>query len=322
MFAVTTRVRRWSLALAVITVQVVAFAAAFALEQPTAYAAFAVLSAAILALGSGRGVFETLLAVFGTVLLLALGLPILMIVARQDPGLVLQKAASEDVQRALYLSVYGPLLSALLVTALGVPVAYLLSRGFTGQQFVESLIDLPLVVPHSVAGLAVLFAFGKGAAVPWMPVLGTLWGMVVAMSFVSAPFAVNAAREGFESIDRRVEQAARSLGASQFETFRRVHLPLAFRGVFTGGLLAWARSVSEFGAVAIVAYNVRNVSLPGLGEAAYTQTAPVLIFNVFTSQSLADSGAVAVLLLALCTLIFLVVRWVVYDSDGTHGGIA
>ncbi|MFB6082002.1 MAG: ABC transporter permease [Halanaeroarchaeum sp.] len=320
MSALPTRVRRWSVALAVVTVQAIAFAVAIAADVPTAYAVFAVASSAVLAWGTGRGVFETLLAVFGTLLLLALGLPLLMIVARQDPALVAETALSPEVQRALYLSVYAPLLSALFVTVLGVPVAYLLARGFAGQQFVESLVDLPLVVPHSVAGLAVLFAFGRGAALPSLSVYGTLVGMVLAMSFVSAPFAVNAAREAFESVDRRVEQAARSLGASPYETFKRVHAPLAARGMLTGGLLAWARAVSEFGAVAMVAYNV-EVFFPGTWSTVRTQHAPVYIYNTFLSEGLAESGAVAVLLLAVCALIFLAVRWLAYDTSGSHGGI-
>ncbi|MFB6070131.1 MAG: ABC transporter permease [Halanaeroarchaeum sp.] len=321
MSAIPTRLRRWTVVLAVLTIQVVAFAAAIVADVPTAYAVFALVSSAVLAYGTGRGAFETLLAVFGTLLLLALGLPILMIVARQDPSLVAEKAASREVQRALYLSVYGPLLSALAVTVLGVPVAYLLSRGFAGQQFVESLVDLPLVVPHSVAGLAVLFAFGEGATFPSLSVYGSMTGMVLAMAFVSAPFAVNAAREGFEAVDGRVEQAARSLGASQVSTFLRVHLPLAARGTLTGGLLAWARSVSEFGAVAMVAYNV-EVFFPITGNTKTTQHAPVYIYNTFLSNGLAESGAVAVLLLTLCTAIFLAVRWIAYDATSSHGGIA
>lgn len=306
--------------LSVVTVQTIAFAAAIALDAPTAYAAFAVVSAALLAYGSAKNWFYTVVAAFGTLLLLAVGLPILMIVARQRPDLVVDKALSPEVHRVLYLSIYAPLLSAAAVTGLGTPLAYLLSRGFPGRQIVESLVDLPLVVPHSVAGLMVLFAFGKGAAFPQLSVYGTLAGMVLAMAFVSAPFAVNAAREAFEAIDVRVEQAARSLGASPYQTFKRIHVPLAARGILTGGLLAWARAVSEFGAVAIVAYNV-GFFYPPAGGTVTSQHAPVYIYNAFLSEGLHQSGAVAVLLLAICAAIFLLVRWLAYDSSDMHGGV-
>lgn|GEM_PF-29358 len=275
---------------------------------------FVALAGALAAV-AGAGGFDTVFALVGACILLALGLPILMIVGRQDPGLVLEKAANPEVQRSFYLTIFAPLLATLFTLSLGVPLAYLLARGFPGRPLVESLVDLPLVVPHSVAGLAVLFAFGRNAAFPNMDVYPTLLGMVLAMAFVSAPFAVNAAREGFEATDDHLAWAARSLGANRWETFKRVEAPLAVRGVLTGGVLAWARCVSEFGAVAVVAYNV-DVFYPPAGSDVTAQHAPVYIFRTFTSQGLDDSGAVAALLLVLVAVIFVVVRTVAYDDGG------
>ena len=311
--------------LAVLTVQFVAFAVALSVGYPGAYAVFAVCSAAALAVVHDRGAFGLAAASLGTVLLVALGLPLLLLVARQDPALVAEMAADPSVQQALYLSVYAPLLAALVSVAFGVPLALVLSRGFPGQALVESLVDLPLVVPHSVAGLAILFGFGEGGAfgglhfhVPVIDytfefaVLQTMLGMVLAMTFVSAPFAVNAAREAFEAVDTRVEWAARTLGANRFETFRRVTAPLAWRGVLTGGVLAWARAVSEFGAVAIVAYSV-EFFYPPAGEVT-GQHAPVFIYNTYLSSGLEQSGAMATLLLGLSAVIFLLVRTIAYDG--------
>lgn len=300
--------------LAVLSVQVVAFAVAVAVGYPGAYAGFAVLSAVAIAARRDRNSFEMLAAALGTTLLVALGLPLLMLVARQDAGIVTEMAADPAVQQALYLSVYAPLLAALASVALGVPLALVLARGFPGQELVESLVDLPLVVPHSVAGLAILFGFGQGGAFPQLEILGTVLGMVLAMTFVSAPFAVNAAREAFESVPTRVEWAARTLGANRFETFRRVTAPLAWRGVLTGGVLAWARAVSEFGAVAIVAYSV-DFFYPPKGEVT-GQHAPVFIYNTYLSAGLEESGAVATLLLVLSAVIFLLVRTIAYDEGG------
>ncbi|MFC4550195.1 MULTISPECIES: ABC transporter permease [Halorussus] len=313
--AVTARVPAGATVLAVVTVQVAAFAAAVAAGRPTLYAGFAVLSALALAVVRERGAFGALAATLGTVLLVALGLPLALLVARQDPALVAEMAADPAVRQALYLSVYAPLLAALASVAFSVPLAWVLARGFPGRALVESLVDLPLVVPHSVAGLAILFGFGKGGAFPQLKILGTMLGMVLAMTFVSAPFAVNAAREAFESVDTRVEWAARTLGASEFETFRRVTAPLAWRGMLTGGVLAWARAVSEFGAVAIVAYSVDFFFLPK-GESVTGQHAPVFIYNTYLSSGLEESGAVATLLLALSAAIFVVVRTLAYDDGG------
>jgi molybdate/tungstate transport system permease protein len=301
--------------LAVVSVQLVAFATAVAVGYPGAYAGFAVVSAGAIASWRDRGAFGILAATLGTTLLVALGLPLLMLVARQDLRFIAEMAADPAVQQALYLSIYAPLLAAVASVALGVPLALLLARGFSGQTLVESLVDLPLVVPHSVAGLAILFGFGQGGAFPQLEILGTVLGMVLAMTFVSAPFAVNAAREAFESVPTRVEWAARTLGANRFETFRRVTAPLAWRGVLTGGVLAWARAVSEFGAVAIVAYSVEFFYLPE-GQSLTAQHAPVFIYNTYLSAGLEESGAVATLLLALSAAIFLLVRTVAYDDGG------
>ena len=139
--------------------------------------------------------------------------------------------------------------------------------------------------------------------------------MVLALTFVSAPYAVNAAREAFEGIDDHLEYAARSHGASPFESFRRVHVPLAFRGIVTGGVLAWARGVSEFGAVAVVAYSVRFF-YPFAGGEAVSQHAPVFIFNTYTSAGLAEAGAVSFILLVLSAAVFFVVRSLAYDDGG------
>ncbi|MFB6184886.1 MAG: ABC transporter permease [Haloarculaceae archaeon] len=256
-------------------------------------------------------------ATLGTILLVALALPLAMFVARQKPSLVVEAALDPTVHKVLYLTVYAPLLASLIAIGFGVPLAYLLARGFPGQQFVEALVDLPLVVPHSVAGLLILFAFGRGAAFPDVPILSSLPGMLAAMTFVSAPYAVNLAREAFETVDYRLAYAARVHGATPWEVFRRVDFPLAMRGVLTGGVMAWARSVSEFGAVAVVAYNVRFF-YPLAGERITGQHGPVYIFNVFEGGSLAESSAVAFLLLAMSVAIFLLVRWLGYSSATPH----
>lgn len=304
-----------ALVLAVATVQAAAFSLAYVAGRPTLYAVFMLVSAAALAYGSKSGVAGMAAATLSAVLLVALAFPLLLFTARQDPSLVVEKLFDPAVHKMLYLSIYAPLMAALFALITGVPLAYLLSRGFPGATVVQSLVDLPLVVPHSVAGIIILFGFGQGGAFPRLSILGTMTGAVLGMTFVSAPFAVNSAREAFESLDRRTEHAARIHGASSLSTFRRVSLPLAARGILTGGVLAWARAVSEFGAVAIVAYTIEFFYLP-TGETTRSAHAPVFIYKSYLTGSLAESGAVAFILLVVSIAIFLVIRGI--GQDGGH----
>ena len=312
-----TTLGRGSVALAAVTVQLIAFAVTYVLGVPTWYIGFAFVSAALLGWYGTREPFSVAAATLGSVLLLALGLPLLLFAARQNPEFVAELATTREVQVMLLLTIYGPLLAAAFSLVFGTPLAYLLAhREFAGQSVVESLVDLPLVVPHSVAGILILFGFGERGVFPEWEILATLTGMVIALTFVSAPFAVNSVREAFEAIDESMVRAARSQGASPFETFWRVTLPLAGRGVLTGGVLAWARGVSEFGAVAVVAYTVTDFWFPGLGEMT-AQHAPVFIYNTYTSYGLERSGAVGAILLAMSAAVFLLVRWLAYDDEYT-----
>ncbi len=128
------------------------------------------------------------------------------------------------------------------------------------------------------------------------------------MLFVSSPFMVNSAREGFESVNQRMEYAARTLGASQFEVFRRISLPLARRGIVTGMILTWARSISEFGAVYILAYFVSFWDIRTM-EPNIAMTAPVLIADQFLQYGLERSSAIAAILLLVCLSLFVILRY-------------
>ncbi|MFB6126018.1 MAG: ABC transporter permease [Halolamina sp.] len=316
--ATRDRVGGVPLAVAFGAAQAAAFAGAYLGGRPTLYVYFLLGSVPVAAWAADADAFTAATATVGTVLLVALGVPLAMFVARQSPALVVEKALDPGVQRVLYLGVYGPLLAAVFSLVVGVPLAHLLAGGFAGQAVVESVVDLPLVVPHSVAGIVVLFGFGRGGVFPSLSVLGSMAGMVLAMTFVAAPYAVNGAREAFEAIDDRLAYASRIHGASRFETFRRVTAPLAVRGMVTGGVLAWARAVSEFGAVAVVAYSV-DFFYPVAGETVTAQHAPVFVYNTYLQGGLADSGAVAFLLLTVSAAIFLVVRSLTADGSVTGG---
>lgn len=228
-------------------------------------------------------------------------LPLVRLAASSSPGSLRAAAVNAEVRDAILLSLKDAAITALIATVFGVPLAYLLAtRRVPLPGLVQAIVDLPLAVPHTVAGIALLFVFGRtgwiGSPASHIGVsfYGTQWGIVAAMLFVSAPFAINSARVAFEAIDPSYERAARSLGASPAYAFRRITLPLALRGVLTGTVLVYARSISEFGAVVIIAY--------------YPATAPVEIYNLFLRSGLTQSASAAVLLLIVSLATFLVLR--------------
>lgn len=247
------------------------------------------------------GLFPALVWLLGGLLLAFILLPLLRLVTTSSVASLGRALADADIRAALLLSVQDAAITAVVATLLGVPLAYLLARrGFPGRGLVQAVVDLPLAVPHTVAGIALLFVFGRTgwigapAHATGVTFYGSQVGIVVAMLFVSVPFAVNSARVAFEALDPHVHRAARSLGATAGQTFRRVSLPLAWRGVLTGAVLVYARSISEFGAVVILAY--------------YPATAPVAIYNRFLESGLTDSASAAVLLLVVSLATFLVLR--------------
>jgi molybdate/tungstate transport system permease protein len=161
-------------------------------------------------------------------------------------------------------------------------------------------VDLPVVIPHTAAGIALLLVFGRSGVIgKSLAPLGltfteTLAGVVVAMLFVSAPFLVNMSRDAFAVIDREIEQMAATDGASQWQVFRLVTLPLAWRGVLSGIVMMWARGMSEFGAVVILAY--------------YPRTAPVLLYERFEAFGLDAALPVAALLILVALAVFMLLR--------------
>lgn len=142
----------------------------------------------------------------------------------------------------------------LLAICFGVPTAYFLARTqFVGKTALDTLIDLPIVLPPLVCGLAILIAFGRHGIFGQFEVIFTIKAIIIAQLFVASPFLIRSARIAFESIDREITDAARTLGASEFYTFRRVSLPLARNGIASGVVMTWARALGEFGATAMVA---------------------------------------------------------------------
>ena len=243
--------------------------------------------------------FELTFAVLGSFLLLFIIAPLAgMILATSLAGLK-EAAAEEQVIRSIKLTLRAAFYATVVSALAGVPLAYLLARKkFFGRSILMAIIDLPIIIPHSAAGIALFTIIGRGSLLGRLSgdqgLIGTEAAIAVAMAFVSLPFLVNAAREAFASVDERLEKAARTLGASPCRVFFTISLPLAWRGILSGMILMWARGISEFGAVVIVAY--------------HPMTTPVMVFQRFNDFGLEHARSVAVLLILICIGLFVFLR--------------
>jgi molybdate transport system permease protein len=197
---------------------------------------------------------------------------------------------------AVTLSLQVTLVATLALAPLGLGLAYLLARvEFRGKTLVETLIHLPLVLPPSVTGYYLVLALGRtNPLIEWLgwQILFTWQGATIASTIVGIPLMVQASRAALGSIDPVLENAARTLGSTEWEVFRRISLPLARRGIFAGVILGSARALGEFGATLMVAGNI-----PGR-----TQTQPLAIYDAVQGRRLAEANGMVVLLTAMALL--------------------
>jgi molybdate transport system permease protein len=250
------------------------------------------------------------LAALTVPLVIFLALPVVTLVARGVLGGGLGLAfTSRVVLDALTLSLTTTVVSLALTLALGTPLAYLLARrSFRGSSIVETIVDLPIVLPPSVAGLALLLVLGRrgilggaldvvGISIPF-----TTIAVVLAQTFVAAPFFVRSARAGIAAVDRDIEDAARVDGASERDVFRWVTAPLAGAALAAGAVMSWSRALGEFGATIMFAGNVEG----------RTQTLPLVVYGEFGAGDLdASIAAASILVLAAMGVLVSVrvLRW-------------
>ena len=220
--------------------------------------------------------FAPALVVALAVALTFLTLPVVAIFVRTSPGNLLGALDDPGVLDALWLSLRTTLVALAIVVVAGTPAAYLLAtRTFRGHAVVTTLVELPLVLPPAVAGVGLLAALGPsgivGSAIDdaGIRLVFETAGVVVALTFVSAPFFIRGAQAAFGAVDRSWLEASRTLGASEARTFLRVAIPAAAPGMLAGLALAWGRAVGEFGATLIFAGSFRG----------RTQTAPLAIYE-------------------------------------------
>ncbi|MDP2287255.1 MAG: ABC transporter permease [Actinomycetota bacterium] len=239
------------------------------------------------------------------VALLFLVAPLFALLTRAPWGSFLEIFSSQVARDALRLSMVTATLATLLATVLGVPLAWLIARsGLPGTGIARSLVLVPLLIPPVVSGVALLNAFGRrgafgqflyeqfGIQLPF-----TTTGVVLAEAFVAMPFLVIAVEGGFRSLNKQYEEAAATLGASSWTTFRRVSMPLVAPALGAGMVLCWARALGEFGATITFAGN-----FPGV-----TQTMPLAVYQALESDP-AVAMALSLLLIAICVLVLIVLR--------------
>lgn len=255
-----------------------------------------------------RNTFYLVSAFLGGLVLMFVIAPLVGLFVHAGIDNTYQTMREEEVINSFLLTLFTAF-SATLVSSIGaVPLAYLLARRkFPLKGIVTGIIDLPLVIPHSAAGIAILgfitrdSAIGKLASAAGLSFVGSPVGICFAMAFVSLPILINAARDGFLAVPIRLEQAAMNLGASPFRVFLTISLPLAWRSVVSGYIMMFARGMSEFGAVVIVAY--------------HPMIAPVLIFERFSSYGLKYATPVAALFIMVSLVVFIIFRLVVKKKD-------
>lgn len=244
-----------------------------------------------------------LLCLAASVAVLLLFLPVVVLIGQAfSSGLTLGTELQSSILAALWLSLQTSFISVLLICAFGTPLAYILARWrFVGRRALNILVELPIVLPPAVAGLALLLTFGRrgflgqpldeffGIRLPF-----TTMAVILAQCFVSAPFYIRAAQLAFSNVQRDIEDAARVDGASDSHIFFRIILPLSFRFLSSGLILAWARALGEFGATIFFAGSIQGRS----------QTMPLLVYAIFERDlNAAIWTSVILIFLALFALI-------------------
>jgi molybdate/tungstate transport system permease protein len=246
-------------------------------------------------------VFQMILLFLGGLVLLFILAPLAGMFLSSDFGRISDTMQDHEVVNSIRLTLWTSMVATLVFALGAIPMAYVLARKrFRGHSVVMALINLPVVIPHSAAGIAILglisrdSLLGNIASSVGLDLVGNPAAIILAMAFVSVPFLINAAVDAFASVPERVEMAALNLGASPARVFFTIALPLAWRGIISGIIMMWARGMSEFGAVVIVAY--------------HPMITPVLIFDRFASFGLKYATPVAVVFILITLLFFVAMR--------------
>jgi molybdate/tungstate transport system permease protein len=251
------------------------------------------------------------LALGGLVLLFILA-PLVWLFINATPGQLAETAVDPVVVESVRLTLLTSMAATAIMALAAVPFSWVLARrDFPFRQVVNAIVDLPIVIPHSAAGIALLGVLAPGTPAGKLgerlgiSFVGGHAGIIAAMAFVSVPFLISASRDGFAAVPVRIEQAALNLGASPLRVFFTISVPMAWRSVLSGLILMWARGMSEFGAVLVIAY--------------HPIIAPVLIYERLGAFGLRYAVPVTVLFVAVCLAFFVALRVIAGEQRRARG---
>lgn len=245
--------------------------------------------------------FQLVITFLGGLVLLLIIAPLAGMFFETSADSLFQTAKEKEVTGSIWLTIWTSLLGTAIFAIAAIPLAYVLARkSFFMKRIVTGIIDLPVVIPHSAAGIAILgiisrdSLIGKAGSAIGLDFVGNPAGIIIAMAFVSIPYLINSARDGFAAVPLRLEKAALTLGASPARVFFTISLPLAWRNILSGLILMFARGMSEFGAVIVIAY--------------HPMITPVLIYERFGAFGLNYARPVAVIFILISLAVFIMLR--------------
>jgi molybdate/tungstate transport system permease protein len=248
-----------------------------------------------------NSIFSWVLMIMSSLVLLFILAPLIGMFIHTGSTEFLETVKDKEVHNSVWLTLWVSFAATFFFAAGAIPLAWLLARkNFPLKTIVQGIIDLPVVLPHTAAGIALLGfisrdgLLGKAASTVGLDLVNHPAGIALAMAFVSIPFLINAARDGFAAVPEKLEKAALNLGASQSKVFFTISMPLAWRSITTGFIMMFARGMSEFGAVVIIAY--------------HPMIAPVLIYERFSSYGLTYARPAAVFFILVALLFFIALR--------------
>lgn len=248
-----------------------------------------------------RSVSSLIFTFLGALVLLFLVAPLVRIIFDTSLSQYFDTIKDPEVSKSIGLTLWVSFITTIVFAIGAIPLAYLLARkSFRGKNLIQSIIDLPIVIPHSAAGIALLgflsrdTVLGQLAAKVGLDFVGHPLGIGMAMAFVSLPFLINSACDGFSMVPVRLEKAAMVLGASPIRTFFYISVPLAKRGIISGLVMMFARGLSEFGAIVIIAY--------------HPMVTPILIWERFGTYGLKYAQPLAAVFILVCLVFFVLLR--------------
>jgi molybdate/tungstate transport system permease protein len=254
-----------------------------------------------------NSLFNWIFAILASLVLLFIIAPLIGMFISTSPQQIYKTVLDPEVSKSVWISLSIAFTATILFAVGGVPLAWIMARrSFPLKRIVQGIIDLPVVLPHTAAGIALLGFISRDgllggiAQKAGLLLVNNTAGIAIAMAFVSLPFLINAARDGFAATPERIEKAALTLGSSPTRVFFTISMPMAWRSIVSGFILMFARGMSEFGAVVIIAY--------------HPMTAPVLIYERFNSFGLDYARPVSVIFILVALFFFVLFRYLASDN--------